>query len=182
MYHHVIIFRWWVVLLASNEFVASRMSFVSFVRQLGAWPNVILSVHLRTGQPTLVNWSTPASFHERSRVLATVASLRHSLCLLHLLILFFGYSVVYWAPWEMHCNNLEPGLGLRLGLVLWLGLELEQVGWWTLPYSLLAPSSLHSSHFFTRARMQTHTRLFFLPPWRPSSTWTWSFSLSDCVH
>ena len=53
-----------------------------------------------------------------------------------------GYSVVYWAPSEMHCNNLGLlfGLGLfrvmvissvrvRIGvkvrLVLWLGLALE---------------------------------------------------------
>ena len=27
----------------------------------------------------------------------------------------YGYSVVYWAPWEMHCNSL--GLALGLGLV-----------------------------------------------------------------
>ena len=25
-----------------------------------------------------------------------------------------GSSVVYWAPWDMHCNNLGLALGLEL--------------------------------------------------------------------
>ena len=72
------------------------------------------------------------------------------------LMMLSSRGAVDTSPFGLECSLLagigNAAVGLRLGLVLWLGLALEQAGWWTSPYfasdrEITASSPRASSNF-----------------------------------